>query len=199
VVHRSDGQLRLFHFIQRLVSGGGCISLKLRQKLVLRRQARAAHAFRHGKEEEAAADRHADRRAPMAAVEGEKAGTERVRSPEAVEMRPMSEVPLRGPLMTDMCNLILERYGWPGEPGQLKQPPNHRVKALRWQLERFAELVHFDPSLAGAAMNGQKDFHKAMMIMRLKTGQYRAERGDALLAVDQFIRRQLDQTENVKR
>ncbi len=30
-VHRSDEQLRLFHFIQRLASGGGCICLKLRQ------------------------------------------------------------------------------------------------------------------------------------------------------------------------
>ncbi len=111
----------------------------------------------------------------------------------------MSEVPLREPRITDMCNLIDERYGWPGEPGQLKRPPNHRVKALRWQLERFAELVRFDSGLAGAAMNGQKDFHRAVMIMRFKTGQYRAERGDVLLAVDQFIRRQLDQTENVKR
>jgi hypothetical protein len=31
-VHRSDGQLRLFHFIQRLASGGGCTCLKLRQR-----------------------------------------------------------------------------------------------------------------------------------------------------------------------
>jgi hypothetical protein len=30
-VNRSDGQLRLFHFIQRLASGGGCICLKLWQ------------------------------------------------------------------------------------------------------------------------------------------------------------------------
>ena len=30
-VYRSDGQLRPFHFTQRLVSGGGCICLKLRQ------------------------------------------------------------------------------------------------------------------------------------------------------------------------
>lgn len=103
------------------------------------------------------------------------------------------------PRMTEMCNLIEERYGWPGEPGQLKRPPNRRVKALRWQLERFAELVRFDSALAGAAMNGQKDFHRAVMIMRFQTGQYRSARGDALLAVDQFIRRQLDQAENVKR
>ncbi|MGO9036365.1 MAG: hypothetical protein ACLQUM_00725 [Steroidobacteraceae bacterium] len=101
--------------------------------------------------------------------------------------------------MTDMCNLILERYGWPNEPGQLRRPPIHRVKALCWQLERFAELVRFDSGLAGAAMNGQKDFHRAMMIMRFKTGQYRAERGDALLAVDQFIRRQLDQADGPNR
>ena len=111
----------------------------------------------------------------------------------------MSDVPLRRPRMTDMCKLIEERYGWPGEPGQLKRPPGDRVKALRWQLERFAELVRFDPGMAGAAMNGQDDFHTAIMIMRFKTGQYRAERGHALPAVDQFIRRQLDQTKNLKR
>jgi len=32
MVYRSDGQLRLFHFIQRLASGGGCICLTLRQR-----------------------------------------------------------------------------------------------------------------------------------------------------------------------
>ena len=31
-VNRSDGQLRLFHFVQRLASGGGCICLKLRRR-----------------------------------------------------------------------------------------------------------------------------------------------------------------------
>jgi len=67
-VNRSDGQSRLFHFIQRLASGGGRISLKLRQKLVLRRQAGAAATFQHGEEAEAASDRHADLRTRLAAV-----------------------------------------------------------------------------------------------------------------------------------
>ncbi len=43
------------------------MSLKLRQNLVLRRQAGAAATFQHGEEAEAVADRHADRRARLAA------------------------------------------------------------------------------------------------------------------------------------
>jgi hypothetical protein len=99
-----------------------------------------------------------------------------------------------------MAALIDGRYGYPGEPGQLKRSVNYRVKALDWELERFAELIRFDPDLAGAVMGcGPKDFHRAIMIMRSKTGRYLAEGGNVRLEVDQFIRRQLGQTEDVRR
>ena len=43
-VNRSDGQSRLFHFIQRLASGGGCICLKLPQRFALHCQFAHRHA-----------------------------------------------------------------------------------------------------------------------------------------------------------
>ena len=43
-VNRSDGQSRLFHFIQRLASGGGCICLKLPQRFALYCQFAHRHA-----------------------------------------------------------------------------------------------------------------------------------------------------------
>src|ERR1700730_9963821 len=94
--------------------------------------------------------------------------------------------------MRRMCQVILARYGWPGEPGQLRRPPGHRVKALRWQLERFAEIVAWDDCARSNGLDGYDPFHEAMMSMRLYTGQYEGHEGDFLYQADVFIQTLID-------
>jgi len=98
--------------------------------------------------------------------------------------------------MTDMCNLIEERYGWPGEPGQRRRPAPDRVKALDWELERFAEMVTLDPIFAAAAKNCQLPFHRMLMHFRYKWRIYRAPGGYVLHAVDTSIKQPIDRTQS---
>ena len=69
--------------------------------------------------------------------------------------------------MVKFTTLLFDRYGWPGE---LRRPSSHRVKALDWQLERFAEMCVFDQDLPAAVIRGQP-FHMAMIIWRYETGR----------------------------
>ena len=91
-----------------------------------------------------------------------------------------------------MAALIDGRYGYPGEPGQLRRSVSYRVKALDWQLERFAEMCILEPQFAASVMNCHGlPFHRALMLFRYKWRIYRGPAGSLLHAVDTFIKEQI--------
>jgi hypothetical protein len=99
-----------------------------------------------------------------------------------------------------MIALLEERYGYPGQPGQSKRSVSFRVKALEWQLERFAEMCILEPQFAASVMNCHElQFHWALMLFRYKWRIYRGPAGSLLHAVDTFIKSQIDQAEDVRR
>jgi transcription antitermination factor NusA-like protein len=95
--------------------------------------------------------------------------------------------------------LLSERGGFPQKLGDKGKPLAQRIQALRWQLDRFAEMVMWDDDTARFVMNALLPFHKTMMTMRLETGQYDGKAGDLLYEFDVMIQQTIDPTEDVSR
>jgi hypothetical protein len=101
--------------------------------------------------------------------------------------------------MGRMVKFILERYGYPGELNQRRNPPSYRVKGIRWELERFAEIVAWDDYVARQVIEGSAPLHFSMMVMRQETKQYEGELGGILYDADVWIQQQIDPSVDVSR
>jgi hypothetical protein len=91
-----------------------------------------------------------------------------------------------------MVPLMEERGGFP-------QDPLDTLRALRWGLERFSEMVDWDDYVACQVIDGAEPFHKSMMTMRLERGQYDGTDGDLLYQFDALVQARIDPNEDVSR
>ena len=98
-----------------------------------------------------------------------------------------------------LAELLRDRGGLPQEAGDKCKPIAERIRALRWQAERFAEVVAWDDFVAASVIDGTEPFHKAMMTMRFETGEYDGEAGDLLYDFDVWIQSYIDPFEDVRR
>jgi hypothetical protein len=98
-----------------------------------------------------------------------------------------------------MRKLAADRGGLPPKPGEPSRTPAQRVLELRWQLERFAELIPWDDYVATSVMQGNEPLHWAIMCMRQETHQYDGEDGDELYWVDFVHQERIDPTVDVRR
>jgi hypothetical protein len=95
--------------------------------------------------------------------------------------------------------LLRERGGLPPKPGERARSVEDRVRELRWQASRFAEIIAWDRDIAEDIVDGNALFHLEVMSMRLYTGQYDAEDGDDLYEVDKWVQQRIDPTVDVRR
>jgi len=108
----------------------------------------------------------------------------------------MANEELRASRWATMTRLLDERGGFPWD--QRRRSVSARVRAIDWELQRFAEMVTLDPTLAATAMNCHGlPFHRALMLFRYKWRIYRAPGGDLVHEVDQLIAQA--QAEGVRR
>ena len=95
--------------------------------------------------------------------------------------------------------LIRQRGGLPPRLGESPRSELDRVREIRWQMERFAEIIQWEHEIAEDIIEGKALFHFQIMVMRQETGQYDAEGGDLLYEVDRLVQRRLDPTVDVRR
>lgn len=95
--------------------------------------------------------------------------------------------------------LLRERGGLPAKPGEPPREAERRVRELRWQMERFAEIIDWESETAAAIIEGTGLFHYNIMVMRHETGQYDVQDGDDLYEVDKWVQQRLDPTVDVGR
>jgi len=109
----------------------------------------------------------------------------------------MSEqLPTRG---MRMRKIAADRGGLPPKPGEPCRSPVERVLELRWQLERFAEVITWDDDMANAVIEGRELLHWTIMCMRHETGQYDGDDGEELYWVDCVHQERIDPTVDVRR
>lgn len=53
-----------------------------------------------------------------------------------------------------LAELLRERGGLPQEAGDKRKPIAERIRALRWQAQRFAEVVEWDDFVAASVIDG---------------------------------------------
>jgi hypothetical protein len=94
--------------------------------------------------------------------------------------------------LTRMVPLMEERGGFPLNP-------DDSLRALRWGLERFSEMIEWDDYIACQVIDGAEPFHKSMMCMRLECGQYDGADGELLYQFDALVQARIDPTEDVSR
>jgi len=83
-----------------------------------------------------------------------------------------------------MQKAIEDRGGFPPKLGDSARSPEQRVRELRWQLERFAEMLRWDEYIAKCVMKGTEPFHRSMMTMNFEGGKYDGLAGEDLYAID---------------
>jgi hypothetical protein len=105
-------------------------------------------------------------------------------------------LPTRGRCMR---SLAADRGGLPPKPGEPSRSAAQRVRELRWQLERFAELIRWDDDIARSVIDGGTQLHWAIMCMRLETCQYDGLAGEDLYWLDVMHQQRIDPTVDVRR
>jgi hypothetical protein len=98
-----------------------------------------------------------------------------------------------------MRKIAADRGGLPPKLGEPSRSPTQRVLELRWQLERFAEVITWDDDMAHAVIEGREQLHWTLMCMRHETHQYDGEDGDELYWVDCVHQERIDPMVDVKR
>jgi hypothetical protein len=90
---------------------------------------------------------------------------------------------------------ILDGMGsFPQLPGEKPRPDADRVTELKWQAERFAEIIEWDINLAARVLRGEDPLQLAVMMMRRETGQYEGAYGRLLHSLDAAVMKRIDAT-----
>jgi hypothetical protein len=83
--------------------------------------------------------------------------------------------------------VLRERGGLPREWGAPPRSNECRVRELRWQAERFAEIAEWDSQIAELVMRGEASLHFAIMFVRRQTRQYVTDYGNFQFAADRLV------------